>query len=262
MINQVKFAMMLIVRCAMGERSFPHEEFVAVTGITQYRVVEKYLSKRNDVYRLACEENHNQEKKHIVVKYYSLSTLHLLPQEVKTLEFLYWQGVSVPNLYRAGSNLLVMEHIIGPTLLELIETAEHDSKHQQFNRYQVRKQLIFELLPWMEKAYAALDAVYGEPVILGEVHLRHFIAGKRLTGVDFKSCTAGRKEADLATLMAYILHYNPAWSLWKRQLTQELREAAIQLLRLDERILGQYLEEKISKLIHRRHHQQEQLFLG
>lgn len=245
----------------MKHRQFPHRDFMDATGITDYLVIEQYYSKKNHVFRVACDVKKHQLERQVVVKK-CLQSIQDCQREMKILEILHMHGVAVPSLYRSAHGLLVMEHIPGPTLLELMETVESDDQNVGFQRYQVKKRMVVELIDWLNQAYTILEQAYGTPMILGDIHLRNFIAGKKLTGVDFAGCRPGFAEEDIATLLAYLLHYNPAWTMWKRELADDFREDAIKHFNMDQERLASCFENKISEIYHRRYKQEHMDDLG
>jgi len=245
----------------LNQHQFPHRDFMDATGITNFLVAEKYYSKKNRVFRVLCDVQENQPGKQVVVKQCLQSDQDCL-REMRNLEILHIHGAAVPSLYRNAHGLLVMEHIPGPTLLELMETAESDDRNGNFQRYQVRKRMVVELMDWLDQAYTILEHAYGTPMILGDIHFRNFIAGSRLTGVDFESCRPGCIEEDIAELLAYLLHYNPAWTLWKRDLADCFRKEAMNRFDLKQERLACCFETKISEIFSRRHKQNYMNDLG
>ena len=58
----------------------------------------------------------------------------------------------------------------------------------------------------------------GHPVIMGDVNLRNFVVGDRITGMDFEDVRTGQKREDLGTIAAFILMYAPEQTPWKQEL--------------------------------------------
>jgi tRNA A-37 threonylcarbamoyl transferase component Bud32 len=245
----------------MSQESFPHRSFTEATGIEVYQVAEKYYSKRNNVFRVVCDSRENETDKQVVVKHFLQSKEHY-ERELTTLEHLHLQGIPVPNLYRSIDRLLIMEHIPGCTLLQLMEKAEQEDDLRDFERYRVKRHLVYGLLDWLKKTYEMLEDLNGQPTILGDIHFRNFIVGRKLTGVDFENCRPGFIEEDLAAVMVYLLHYDPAWTLWKRELATLFRLEAMRLFSLDPERLKHCFESKVGELYKRRYRQEHHQDLG
>ncbi|MDW7672456.1 MAG: RIO1 family regulatory kinase/ATPase [Bacillota bacterium] len=245
----------------MAQEIFPHRSFVEATGIENYQVAEKYYSKKNNVFRVVCNGRENESEKQVVVKHFLQSQKHF-QREVMILEHLHLQGIPVPSLYRYTDRLLIMEHLPGSTLLQLLEKAEQEDDLRDFERYRVKKHLVYGLLNWLHQTYAHLRDLYGQPMILCDIHFRNFIVGRHLYGFDFENCRPGFIEEDLAAVMVYLLHYDPAWTLWKRELATLFRLEAMRLFPLDPERLKHCFESKVNELHCRRYRQDHHLELG
>ena len=115
-------------------------------------------------------------------------------QEAETLQFLRGQGVAVPKVLRCDENLLVLEHLPGQTLPDLIEHGSYDVHV-----------LSAALRDWFADYYTALPGM-----LRGDVNGRNFLYdGQLVYSVDFEDpLLPGPPAQDAGRLAAFLASYD------------------------------------------------------
>ena len=187
--------------------------------------------------------------------------------EAETLRRLFERSVAVPRLIALDGDTLTLEYIAGTTLTEAIEFCESGAPPPGVSSLTAAGEwaanatgtsapplsatppiLLAEGLArltalWFGAFYAAAPAGARR----GDVNCRNFIltpAGG-LYGVDFESLPAGDKETDLGRLTAYILTYEPPYTIFKKRLSAALTDAFTDMFGADR---GLSLREQAAEL--------------
>ncbi|MFZ5969085.1 MAG: RIO1 family regulatory kinase/ATPase [Bacillota bacterium] len=188
--------------------------------IKNYRIEEKFYSKKNYVYKVRIFY-HDDTEAMGVIKVYN-DNRDALYKEVQMLRKLKEYGMNVPVVHFVGEDYLIMEYINGNTLLEIISHLEEGKRINHNGRLITTSCLVVEICKWLKSFYEAAKDFSREDVIFGDTHLRNFILADQLYGIDFENCTIGKGESDCGKMCAYILTYAPAFTPWKQQFTKEL----------------------------------------
>ncbi|MCL2678358.1 MAG: aminoglycoside phosphotransferase family protein [Clostridiales bacterium] len=208
---------------------------------------EKLISKKNRVYK---KEKPGQEGKTYSVEKEFTDALRF-DTELRVTRALAGSGLSVPRLLRAeapqGKSLgkLVYEFIPGPTALEFLEKEELGEGQA----------LLLELIVWLEKFHEAAREKFGEPWILGDIHLRNFIynpTNGRLYGLDFENACPGGIAQDIARLFLFIATYDPAYTEKKLALAAFFAEKAAVAFSLPREALLQEVRKEAAEMARRR----------
>ncbi|AKL94375.1 putative protein kinase [Clostridium aceticum] len=224
-------------------------KFQNITEIENAKIVERFYSKKNEVYKLPYFQEELHQSKYVVVKKYLLSK-EKMKKEIDLLLLLKQEGLSVPEIYQQKSNYIIMEYIQGKTLLETIEERERNSALEKGKVYESNRALIESLIEWMEKFYAIAKFINKSETILGDVNLRNFIVGEdeKVYGIDFEDCREGEIQEDITRLCAYVLTYSPSFTPWKIQFSAELLYLFIKRFAMDEEMLIKKVEGEINAI--------------
>lgn len=183
---------------------------------SQGLLIQKYPSKQNEVSLMKRPSKKEPSGfDYVIVKKFTRSQASFY-WEREILQLLTGH-VCVPKLLGGGGNLLVMEHIEGPTLLEWMEKEERENP--SFPKDSVEK-MFEKLIDWLAGFYQRLYEAKGKTYILCDINLRNFIMADCLYGFDFEDCREGRVEQDLARFAAFALLYDPPGTAWREQFVQ------------------------------------------
>lgn len=184
----------------MEETMHIEETILRQMQITEYQVVRRFYSRRNEVYRidaLRCDGS----RLDFVYKTYIEGDMereyHFLSQ---------MQGVKTPKVLAKGTDALCLEYIHGSLLLEKLEEAEKTS--EPFYAY------LSMLIDFFERFYKALPGY-----AYGDINFRNFIIAKDgIYGIDLEETREGKIAADIGKVAAYLLTYDPACTLYKKEI--------------------------------------------
>lgn len=141
----------------------------------------KFISKRNEV--------HLQDG--LVHK--RVCSAQAAKQEATILKHLHSHHVPVPQVLNCRGNLLVLEHLPGEALPDLIERGDYEPEA-----------LAHALCAWLAAFYAAMPGL-----ARGDVNGRNFLYdGKIIRSVDFEECPSGFPASDAGRLTAFIETYD------------------------------------------------------
>ncbi len=170
------------------------------------------------------EESFKSKQNHVVPFPYgelqavrkTFSSEHRLEQEMRIMDILSTAGLSVPKLYVRDGSSLIYEMLAGETLLHLLESGSLSDR------------AVASFADWLVKCWEVLKNNYGDPFVLGDIHLANFKwDGMRVTGFDFEECCVGHPEADLGLLLAFIVMYEPSFTEYEfiraKTLLREIR---------------------------------------
>ncbi len=167
-------------------------------NIAHYTVAEKYFSRRNAVYRIAAEFSDGTTGE-LVYKVY------LAGEPEKEYAMLCnLKGCCVPKVLAKTENALCLEYIQGKTLLECLETAEHEGRLPYI--------YIDALIDFLEKFYTAMPGYS-----YNDINFRNFIFSKgRIWGVDLEESDIGNAAEDIGWAAALLCTYRPVGTEFKR----------------------------------------------
>lgn len=156
--------------------------------ITNYEVIKKYKSKRNQVYLIEASINSKNIK--MIYKNYVAGNAS---KDMNTLNML--DGIKVPKVLAYSRNLLCVEYIDGENLLDIFINTEKANK--SFDIY-------------ADALIGFLDSFYrkASTYIFGDVNLRNFIFFSGVVyGVDVEDVDKGDVHADIGKIAAFMLKY-------------------------------------------------------
>ncbi len=137
-----------------------------------------------------------------------------ITNEVQVLLDAYTRRISVPCVIGSTSHVLLLQHIPGQNLCDLI-TQNPESQYGIL------------LGEWLAKYHEAFQrGDHPDTVLLkGDARIRNFIHdGQHIIGVDFEECIFGHYMKDLASTCASILDTNPLFTPGKFSLCRLLLE--------------------------------------
>lgn len=182
--------------------------------IEHISMISRFPSKKNSVFKVSLDTMAGP----VVAVLKVFSTTIAKDKEVVLLDKLSQQGLPVPPLLAVGHQQILIEHIAGDTLLQILETAEAGGMGCMPKIWSGMQ----ELLAWLEQYYQITKVLFKRNYMLGDINLRNFILGHRLYGFDFEDSGPGDKEDDLGRLCAFLLTYQPAFTPFKRTLAEKL----------------------------------------
>ncbi len=185
----------------------PQDLQALMTGENGCRVLS---SKRNRVLLMTDREPP------VVIKRFDEQAF--LERELSMLRRLKAAGLKVSAADRTDEYTLELEYIPGITALEYFENREAEGN--EFG--QADREVCALLAGWLGDFYSAA----GKGVCLNDMNLRNYIyqpEKKRFVGVDFECCGEGSRTRDAGVLLAYILTYNPEYTVYKLAMVEYLR---------------------------------------
>lgn len=117
----------------------------------------------------------------------------------------------IPKLLASGENVLILEYLPFPTLLDVLESQEHAG---------------FRSEPWEAFAQWVRQCHDYCGMVCGDGNLRNFLWDElesRCVGLDFEGYRRGELPEAGSNLVAYLMEYDPADSPVKRQAASILR---------------------------------------
>jgi tRNA A-37 threonylcarbamoyl transferase component Bud32 len=216
------------------------QEFVSRWRITKYICEKQFASKRNDVYLVSavCDGSGTQR---FVVKEYR-EQADTVTKEAFLLKALYTKGVSVPRLYYKGNRCIVVEHINGTPLLDVMTDAEYFARESM--DYINLKGIATHVARWLDGFYKAIAEITGRDTILWDINLRNFLVGYKLYGIDFEDCREGAIEEDIGRLIAFSITYEPAFTQYKMKFAKGIYDAMGELRPLNrDKVMNEVIKE-------------------
>lgn len=167
-------------------------------------ILEKYKSKRNNVYKVQvnnCVENEaemDKNNKILVMKRYSTNNTGIMEKEYENIKMLRKLGISIPNVIYKNSDSLFLEYIRGELVVDLIE-------RQYIGNW------IDEFALWMANLHKISN---GEGKLLKmDVNLRNFIYSEgKIYGLDFEDISYGDIGTDLGNICFFIITNYPSFT--------------------------------------------------
>lgn len=188
------------------------KDFTQDKGIRSYKILEKFESKKNDVYRIRCIYKKGSFSDLVLKKYRGRNWQQRLKKEYLVLKSLQDRKILVPESCFKGRNFLILQYIKGRTFLDFIEEYEEKKKELSEN-------LIYGLCKYIYMFNKEAKEVFGKSLILQDINLKNFIVnGDKIFKVDFEECRNGVAEEDGGRLCAFLLTYRPEFSGWKLNL--------------------------------------------
>ena len=206
-----------------------------------FEIVDKFKSKKNDVFKILC--NFYGEKNFFVLKRFLDSDK--MNKEIQILKELKNNHLKVPEIFHVKNNNLIMEFIDGKTFLDIFEELEKSNSSDY-------KNLIDNLLHWLENFYTFTKIKFDKQIILGDIHLRNFLFSKEIYGIDFEDTKFGTIEEDIGKLCAFILTYDPSWTTWKKTFSEILTNKSIKLFKIDESLITLETQKELNEIEKRR----------
>lgn len=221
-------------------------DFLQNNNIIDYKICQKFFSKKNDVYLIGAKHNDGSNNNYICKLYKNNN--NSIETEAEILKLLKINNVSVPDLIYIGDKSLVLEYIPGPTLLDKIYIDEMERGTKSLECLTCG--IISCLSVWLKDFYSTVKNEFGTQFILGDPNLRNFIfSGNKLYGVDFEDVRQGDIEEDIGKLCAFTLMYDPMFTQWKHQFVDILCHEVSREINLDK----EYLKKSITKGIQEIH---------
>lgn len=169
--------------------------------IAQYRVVSRFCSRRNQVYRIQARLSDSSSLDFVYKVYVSGD----IEKEYDFLNRL--KGHNVPAVLAKGKKALCLSYVGGQLLIEKLEETERDD--EPFTPF------LDKLIDFLARFYEALPGF-----VYGDINLRNFIiAHEDLYGIDLEQAREGSIASDIGRTAAYLLMYDPACTPYKKSIT-------------------------------------------
>ncbi|MFZ5973997.1 MAG: hypothetical protein ACOYU3_01130 [Bacillota bacterium] len=132
-------------------------------------------------------------------------------KEIKINGRVQSSGLAAPRVLGKSKDTIRYEYIEGKTLCALLDEAEASDCETQI------LPAFFRLCDWLRTFQSATGMIFFD------INLRNFIVSNgELYGFDYEDARSGRIETDFGRLLAFILTYDPAFSVLKMQLCRRL----------------------------------------
>ncbi|AOY76275.1 RIO1 family regulatory kinase/ATPase [Clostridium formicaceticum] len=225
------------------------QDICDIAKIENSQSVERFCSKKNEVYKVPYFHEKMQQLKFVVIKKY-IQPKEKMKKEIDFLLCLKQEGLAVPKVYQQGNNYVIMEYIEGKTFLETIEERERENTLEKSKPCRSNLSLIENLIEWMEKFYKVRKRINKPNITLGDVNLRNFIVGEgeKIYGIDFEDCRKGKIQTDGAKLCAYTLTYSPSFTPWKMRFVEELIDLFTRRFSISREIFIKEVEKEINSI--------------
>lgn len=190
-----------------------------------HEILGRFHSKRNGVYLVRlCEEAGGRLA---VLKEYGIVGQELAEREYDNILKLKAAGMSVPEIIYKGSGIMLLEHIKGELVSDLVEKLDTG-------------EWIDGLALWLSKLHSIRE---GKACLLkGDINLRNFIyCSGQIYGLDFESTACGDPRTDLGNLCFFILTNTPAFKAEKRIMIRRLLDSYEKYSGTKPEAMGRYL---------------------
>ncbi|KYC45323.1 MAG: bifunctional UGMP family protein/serine/threonine protein kinase [Candidatus Methanofastidiosum methylothiophilum] len=188
-------------------------------------IEKQFSSKKNSVYLL----NYNGEK--TVAKVFNNSRSKF---EFDILNFLYSNGIYVPEPYAIVNQTIFMEYLEGDTLMNLI-----NSNLTNKEKYMESLSDFFSSIHQIQKNKMSL--------LKGDSSIKNFIYNTKIYGIDFEESNYGNCLKDLAGAIAQILDSNPSFNDEKFYLSNYLLQKYSEKNNIDFNQIKVYLKDFLIK---------------
>jgi hypothetical protein len=128
-------------------------------------------------------------------------------KELELNECIRASGLEAPKVLGRSNDTVLYEYIEGKTLCALLDEAETmDCETEALP-------VCFRLCDWLKAFRSATGMIFFD------INLRNFICSRGvLYGFDYEDARDGKSETDFGRLLAFILTYDPAFSILKLRL--------------------------------------------
>lgn len=220
-------------------------------GITGYRLIKQFVSKKNDVYLIEAKcDNGRQDC--FVIKCFG-SSIENIQIENHTLNLLQKVNVRAPRIIYRGKTSLLLEYIPGEPLVDVFcsEEALSENNHLSPSTHKI----INQMCNWLKGFYTLTPKELGYQAVLGDPNFRNFILNSELYGIDFEEVQRGEAEKDIGRLCAFALTYDKPFTEWKHAFVDCFVDRIAGEMNLDRAYINQNISEEIEKIRIRRESQ-------
>lgn len=205
------------------------------------KVLEKFKSKKNDVFLVKFNNNksilkkfNNEENYFAEKKYYSI---------------LKEDNIKIPKVLEADDLCftLLLENIEGKTVLEGME------KYEFLNNYDKAYELIKDVFHWIYN-FHSIEYIKSNCLSLWDINFRNFIVKNDNTiyGIDFESINKGSLLNDTAKLIGMYLNYDEKYSDFKNRIVNDFKSFLIDQQFFSKNKIDQTIEFEICEIEKRR----------
>lgn len=195
------------------------------TSMINIEVLEKLVSKRNQVYKVRLHES--TDIKLAIMKKYSLDNLKLLDTEYENMQMLQEHGILIPKIIHKSSDNLIMEYIQGDLVTDMVEKLDTGD-------------WIDGLALWMVNLHKISNEAGS--LLKMDVNLRNFIySNGKVYGLDFEEMDYGDPRTDLANICFFILTNKPSFTKGKHMIMRRFLKSYEKHSSLKLTDMGRYL---------------------
>lgn len=141
------------------------------------------------------------------------------------------------------------------TIIYTYEDAIPVVEYIENKNLELAKHIFKYICEWLIDFYRIIKERKGKQYILGDIHLKNFLYDEKtdsLYGIDFEECRPGRIETDVARLYVFILNYDPALTVRKKELATYICEYLFDSLDLNNDFFLQEVKRETQEMIARR----------
>lgn len=215
------------------------------------KILEKFKSKRNNVYKvkmynnaeneIAIMKNYSMDSKDIsekeykkgkenkifVMKKYSIDSISILEKEYRNIKMLQKSGIPVPKIIDISNGSLFLEYIRGELVGDLVER-------------QCIGNWIDEFAKWLVNFHKITNE--SGKLLKMDVNLRNFIYAKgKIYGLDFEDVGYGDIRTDLGNICFFILTNTPSFTREKHIIMRQFLQNYEKHSGLKLKEMGKYL---------------------
>lgn len=183
-------------------------------SLMDIKIIEKFHSKRNNVYKVEIEsliekeiaimKNYDIDKEYIketdifIMKKYNINNRRILEKEYRNIKALQKQGIPIPKIMYKSNDSLIFQYIQGELVGDLVEK-------------QCLGNWIDEFALWMVNLHKISNKTGN--LLKIDVNLRNFIySDGKIYGLDFEEVGFGDARIDLANICFFILTNRPSFT--------------------------------------------------
>jgi len=169
--------------------------------------LKKFYSRKNFVY-LVKSKKENQKKPYVLKVYRGVDKIKRKKNEEFFLVNLKKLSFNVPEILSSGKDYLLMEYLKGSTFLDILVGLEGNKNSADAP--------FFKALDFINDFYKYTSRLKEKSYILKDMNLRNFIySGNKIWRIDLEDSSSGCIEEDYGKFLAFILTYDPVFTVWK-----------------------------------------------
>jgi len=234
---------------------FLNSGFLKQENITGIYSKEKLFSRKNDVFKI--EVGSCSGIKQYVLKQYRGESRHSrIKNELYFYKLLGNNGLKAPNIYYTGEDMVIMEFMGTRMLLDYIIQEENSVRDENISKhgdYLGQLPSLKGTLNYIYDFNKKLKVLTGKSYVLNDMNHRNFLLPKgTVCRVDFEDCREGAVEEDMGKFIAFFLTYDPAFTAWKRSVSESIKAYCSNNMDVDTYVIDREVEKELGRMVQRR----------